>query len=70
MIYQYLQEQKQLARAIEEDRLQRIEFDSFNLKQRLAITQGRCEICTLKPPCRHIKSVPEPDEDLGLHAEI
>jgi len=25
------------------------------MKQELAMVQGRCEICTLIPPCKHMK---------------
>ena len=44
-----------IARRVEQEKLAKIYYDSHDLKQKLAIEKGRCEICTLKPPCKHYK---------------
>lgn len=44
-----------IARRVEQERLDKIYHDSRSLKNSLARRQGRCEICTLLPPCRHNK---------------
>ena len=54
---QYLLEES-IARTVEQERLDKIYHDSRTLKQSLASIEGRCEICTLKPPCRHNKDLP------------
>ena len=46
-----------IARHVEQEKLDQIFQASIDLKGRLAARQGRCNICTLKPPCRHIKDV-------------
>jgi len=45
-----------IARRVEQEKLAKIYFDSHDLRQKLAVVHGRCEICTLKPPCRHNKN--------------
>ena len=47
-----------IARTVEQERLDKIYHDSRTLKQSLANVEGRCEICTLMPPCRHNKDMP------------
>jgi hypothetical protein len=44
-----------IARRVEQEKLAKIYFDSHTMKQELAIVQGRCDICTLIPPCKHNK---------------
>jgi hypothetical protein len=44
-----------IARRVEQEKLTKIYYDSHNMKQELAIIHGRCDVCTLKPPCKHIK---------------
>lgn len=46
-----------IARHVEQEKLQQILNASIDLKSKLAARHGRCKICTLKPPCRHIKDV-------------
>jgi hypothetical protein len=64
---QYLLEES-IARTVEQERLDKIYHDSRTLKQTLAAVDGRCEVCTLKPPCRHNKEVP-PDYKEETEAE-
>ena len=42
-----------IARKVEQEKLDKIWQQSQSLKQELAMFEGRCEICTLKPPCSH-----------------
>ena len=42
-----------IAKRVEQEKLDKIYYDSHNLKQLLVIEEGRCEICTLVPPCKH-----------------
>ena len=56
-IPQYLLDES-IARTVEQERLDKIYHDSRALKQALAVVDGRCEICTLRPPCRHHKEPP------------
>ena len=51
-----------IARKVEQDRLDKIYYDSHNMVQKLAVQQGRCHICTLRPPCRHM-DVPTPVQE-------
>lgn len=44
-----------IARHVEQEKLQQILHASIDLKSKLATRHGRCKICTLKPPCRHTK---------------
>ena len=57
-----------IARRVEQEKLAKIYFDSHNMKQELTLLHGRCEICTLMPPCKHNKTAPpqEPIEDEGV----
>lgn len=64
-----------IARRVEQEKLAKIYFDSHNMKHELSIAQGRCDICTLKPPCKHIKEVPnriieDPNEDSLFVSEL
>ena len=43
----------EVARRIEQDKLDQIYQASQNLKTSLQYQQGRCPKCTLKPPCKH-----------------
>lgn len=54
---QYLLEES-IARTVEQERLDKIYHDSRTLKQSLASLEGRCDVCTLRPPCRHNKDLP------------
>ena len=50
-----------IARRVEQDKLNAIHMAAEDLKKKLATTSGRCNICTLRPPCKHIKvALPEP----------
>ena len=45
------------------------------MKHELSIAEGRCDICTLKPPCRHIKEDPnriaeDPNEDSLFNPDL
>mmetsp|Transcript_28673 Transcript_28673/g.43304 ORF Transcript_28673/g.43304 Transcript_28673/m.43304 type:complete len:116 (+) Transcript_28673:778-1125(+) len=42
-----------IAKRVEQEKLEKIYFASNDLKKRLAAIQGRCDICTLPPPCKH-----------------
>ena len=53
-----------IARHVEQEKLDQIYQAANDLKGRLAQRQGRCNICTLKPPCRHIKEVAIIDEQI------
>ena len=57
-----------IARTVEQERLDKIYHDSRTLKQTLAAVDGRCEVCTLRPPCRHNKEAP-PDYKEETEAE-
>ena len=42
-----------IARRVEQEQLHRIWEEGRNTSRMLALMHGRCDICTLKPPCRH-----------------
>ena len=44
---------KEIAKRVERDKLTQIFEASQNLRKRLAKVHGRCQICTLRPPCKH-----------------
>ena len=43
----------EIARQVERDKLQRIFTESQRMTAQLAEREGRCKVCTLKPPCKH-----------------
>lgn len=52
-----------IARRVEQDKLNAIHKAAEDLKFGL-LKCGRCKICTLKPPCNHIKyALPDPQGD-------
>jgi hypothetical protein len=45
----------EIAKKVEQKRLDQIYKASISLKSKLVKQEGRCHICTLMPPCRHFK---------------
>lgn len=45
---------RKMADQVEREKLNQIREESRNLVQFLSTVQGRCPICTLRPPCKHM----------------
>ena len=43
----------EITRRVEQEKLNQIQLASDSLRHNLSHYQGRCDICTLKPPCKH-----------------
>lgn len=43
----------EIAKKVEQDKLDQIREASLHLSRSLAEVQGRCPMCTLRPPCKH-----------------
>ena len=43
----------EITRRVEQEKLNQIQMASDSLRHNLSHFQGRCEICTLVPPCKH-----------------
>lgn len=54
-----------IARRIDQEKLSKICFNSHDLRQKLAVFDGRCGICTLRPPCKHTEY--HPDLNQSMH---
>ena len=54
--YQHMDLREQIARRVEQERLDKIYEESRVMRASLSLVQGRCNICTLKPPCRHTRT--------------
>lgn len=46
-----------IARQVEKNKLMCIKNEATKLTTKLVADQGRCKICTLVPPCQHIKTI-------------
>lgn len=43
----------EITKRVEQEKLTQIQMASDSLRHNLSIYQGRCDICTLMPPCKH-----------------
>ena len=58
-----------IAKQIELEILDKMYYKSLNMVTKLALQKGRCSICTLMRPCRHIDAKSAITEEENCHQE-